>query len=209
MRDSRIVNNTVIDLNQSSPGPPWIMVTAHKDGRPSENVIVRNNLATDFSLAGTNVTGDHNIEFTNAAALFVAPPYDLHLRSGTAAVDAGNAALAPPVDVERTARPQGAGFDLGAYESLGTTLSIRGGAVSEGDAGGATVTFTVTLSSSAPAPTTSSVGWNGPVFSANPAMTGAAVEVVPPGTTGQTVGDAVSEGGKGESEEPRRVAPNQ
>ena len=116
MRDSRIVNNSVIDVNQQSPGPPWIMVAPHKDGRPSENVVVRNNLATDFSLAGTNVVADHNIEFTNAAALFVAPPYDLHLRPGTAAVNTGSADLAPPLDVERVRRPQGAGIDRGAYE---------------------------------------------------------------------------------------------
>jgi nitrous oxidase accessory protein NosD len=116
MRDSRIVNNTVIDLNQTSPGPPWIMVNPHKDGRPSENVVVRNNLSTDFSLVGTNVVGDHNIEFTNAAALFVAPPFDLHLRPGTAAVNSASPLLAPLSDVEGVARPQGGGIDRGAYE---------------------------------------------------------------------------------------------
>ncbi|MGH8173832.1 MAG: right-handed parallel beta-helix repeat-containing protein, partial [Rhodanobacteraceae bacterium] len=55
MRDSRIVNNSVIDLDEGQPGPPWIMVTDHKDGTPSENVIVRNNLATDFSFEGINI----------------------------------------------------------------------------------------------------------------------------------------------------------
>ena len=116
MRDSRIVNNTVVDLDQSSPGPPWIMVNPHKDGRPSQNVVVRNNLATDFSLQGTNVVADHNLEITNAAALFVAPPFDLHLRPGTTAVDAGSLALAPPRDIEGVRRPRGAAVDLGAYE---------------------------------------------------------------------------------------------
>ena len=116
MRDSRIVNNTVIDLDSTSPGPPWIMVNPHKDGRPSEDVVVRNNLSTDFSLAGNNVVGDHNIEFTNAAALFLAPPFDLHLKPGTPAVNSGNPLLAPPVDVEGVPRPQGPGIDLGAYE---------------------------------------------------------------------------------------------
>jgi len=124
MRDSRIVNNTVIDLNQVSPGPPWIMVAPHKDGRPSENVVVRNNLAADFSLAGINIVADHNLEFTNAGALFVAPPYDLHLRPGTAAVDTGSPDLAPPRDVERVRRPQGAGFDLGAYERCRSLVGL-------------------------------------------------------------------------------------
>ncbi len=110
MRDSRIVNNTVIDVNQASPGPPWIMVAPHKDGRPSENVVVRNNLATDFSLAGIGIVADHNIEFTNAAALFVAPPYDLHLRPGTAAVDSGSAG--PRAAARRRARSPAAGQRL-------------------------------------------------------------------------------------------------
>lgn len=118
MRDSRILNNTVIDVNSVSPGPPWIMVHAHKDGRPSSNVVVRNNLSTDFSLAGNNLTTDHNLEFlqANAATLFVAPPYNLHLLPGTAAVDTGSATLAPPIDIEGVPRPQGPAFDLGAHE---------------------------------------------------------------------------------------------
>ncbi len=118
MRNSRIVNNTVIDIDQSSPGPPWIMVDPHKDGRPSENVVVRNNLATDYSLQGTNIVSDHNIEFAgaSAAALFVAPPFDLRLRAGSAALDAGSTVQAPALDAERISRPQGAGIDLGAYE---------------------------------------------------------------------------------------------
>jgi len=116
MRDSRIVNNTVIDVNSVSPGPPWIMVTAHKDGRPSENVVVRNNLATDYSLAGNNITADHNLEITGLATHFVAPPYDLRLLAHAPGVDVGSAAQAPAFDVLGIPRPQGPGIDLGAYE---------------------------------------------------------------------------------------------
>lgn len=118
MRDSRIVNNTVIDMNSQSPGPPWIMVHAHKDGRPSSNVVVRNNLATDYSLEGNGLVTDHNLEFVqaNAAALFVAPPYDLHPKATSAAVDAGTSSLAPPFDIEGVPRPQGPAVDLGAHE---------------------------------------------------------------------------------------------
>ena len=116
MRDSRIVNNSVIDLQDGQPGPPWIMVTAHKDGRPSENVVVRNNLSTDFSLEGTNITDDHNLLIEDAGALFIAPPFDLRLLPAAAAIDAGTSELAPPMDIDGVHRPQGAGFDLGAYE---------------------------------------------------------------------------------------------
>lgn len=116
MRDSRIVNNSVIDLDDGQPGPPWIMVTDHKDGTPSENVVARNNLATDFSFEGINVTDDHNLLIEDANALFVAPPFDLHLLPAAAAIDTGSADLAPLLDIEGVHRPQGAGFDLGAYE---------------------------------------------------------------------------------------------
>ncbi|MGB0134384.1 choice-of-anchor Q domain-containing protein [Dokdonella sp.] len=128
MRDSRIVNNTVIDINASSPGPPWIMVHAHKDGRPSSNVVVRNNLATDFSLAANNLISDHNLEFVNAnaGALFVAPPLDMHLLPGTAAVDTGSATLAPLIDAEGVPRPQGTAIDLGAYEWRGDAIFADG-----------------------------------------------------------------------------------
>ncbi|HEX7770714.1 MAG TPA: right-handed parallel beta-helix repeat-containing protein, partial [Dokdonella sp.] len=96
MRDSRIVNNTVIDLAGGQPGPPWIMVHDHKDGRPSERVRVRNNLATDYALDGIDIVADHNLEFADAAGLFVAPPFDLRLREGAAAIDAGSPDGAPP-----------------------------------------------------------------------------------------------------------------
>jgi hypothetical protein len=116
MRDSRIVNNTVIDLNGVSPGPPWIMVAPHKDGRPSQNVVVRNNLATDYGLEGTNITADHNLEIANPDTYFVAPPYNLYLRPHAPGIDVGSALLAPALDVRRNPRPQGVGIDLGANE---------------------------------------------------------------------------------------------
>lgn len=111
----RIVNNTVIDLNDTTPGPPWIMLNS-SNGTPSQNVVVRNNLATDYSIAGTGIVADHNVEIADAAALFEAPPFDLRLKAGSAAIDAGSPIQAPPLDARRIARPQGDGFDLGAFE---------------------------------------------------------------------------------------------
>ncbi len=116
-KNTRVVNNTVLDPNSSRPGPPWIMVAAHKDGTPPENCIVRNNLATAFRPAATGVVSDHNIVIDDAAKLFVdAAAYDVRLRPGATAIDAGSADLAPAADIDRTARPQGARIDVGAYE---------------------------------------------------------------------------------------------
>ena len=139
MRSSRIVNNTVIDVNDVTPGPPWIKVTAHKDNTPSQDVVVRNNLATDFQLEGTNVTEDHNTEITDLAAFFVAPAsFDLHLLPGSPAVDTGSADLAPALDIEGISRPQGAGVDLGAYEWHEPDVGpVDGGIGGNGGTGGA------------------------------------------------------------------------
>lgn len=138
MRNSRIVNNTVIDVNDVTPGPPWIKVTAHKDGTPSQDVVVRNNLSTDFQLDGTNVTDDHNTKLTDLAAFFVAPAsFDLHLLPGSAAVDTGSSDMAPELDIEGIARPQGAGVDLGAYEWHEPGVGpVDGGLGGNGGAGG-------------------------------------------------------------------------
>ena len=115
-------------------------------------MVVRNNLATDYDLAGTNVTGDHNVEFTmaNAGTLFVAPPFDLHLKPGTAAVDTGAPRWRRRWTSNRcVARPQGAGFDLGACEAVhAPTVSVDDVAVVEGTGSGASAVFHVTLSGS-------------------------------------------------------------
>ncbi|HEY8426826.1 MAG TPA: right-handed parallel beta-helix repeat-containing protein [Sandaracinaceae bacterium] len=137
-RDSRIVNNTVIDPNADRPGPPWISVGPHKDGRPSERVVVRNNLVTDLSLEGDGITEDHNLVVEDASAFFVAPdaPWDLHLLPDAPAVDTGSAELAPPVDLDGIPRPQGAAVDVGAYEwHEPGVLPIDAGAMPRADGG--------------------------------------------------------------------------
>ncbi|MFH0977180.1 MAG: choice-of-anchor Q domain-containing protein [Spirochaetota bacterium] len=123
----RIVNNTVIDLNNESPGPPWIAIVPHKDGTPSWNCLVRNNIATNFIIT-ENITEDHNYaieNFTGYPGLFIDPPtasvpaFDLHLRANAPSViDTGIVDSAPLKDIEENTRPNGNGFDLGAYEYI-------------------------------------------------------------------------------------------
>jgi hypothetical protein len=118
-RDVRIVNNTLLDNRPGErPGPPWIRVAAHKDGRPSSGVVIRNNLTPSLVLEAESSTEDHNVVYRDAAALFVDPAgLDVHLRAtATEAIDRGSADGAPAIDRDGIPRPQGAGVDVGAYE---------------------------------------------------------------------------------------------
>jgi len=123
----KIINNTVVDNNLTPSPDPWIMVNNHKNGTPSSGVIVRNNIATDYSLTG-GVTADHNVEITmsQASSYFINPSGgtgDYHLISTSPAIDAGSNLLAPAIDKDGITRPQGSGFDIGCYEyTSGTSV---------------------------------------------------------------------------------------
>jgi len=115
-RNCLVINNTVVDRNDTRPGPPWIRVGNHKKGMPPTNCVVRNNLATAFSNAA-GVQEENNLRIQDLASLFVDPArFDLHLLPRAAAIDAGSSIGAPPLDRDRIPRPQGRGIDLGAYE---------------------------------------------------------------------------------------------
>ena len=63
---------------------------------------------------GWNGTGNNNI---NSDPLFVdAANGDFHLQSGSECIDNGTSAGAPATDINGVSRPQGSGFDMGAYE---------------------------------------------------------------------------------------------
>jgi hypothetical protein len=114
----RIVNNTVIDPNSQDPGPCWIRISDHKDGTHSANCLIRNNIAASIS-AGEGVTADHNFLLQDPAALFVDwQARDLRLIPGAPVIDSGSADLAPETDFDGTARPQGQGIDIGAFEYI-------------------------------------------------------------------------------------------
>ncbi len=127
--DCRIVNNTVVDCNTGSPGPPWIRIGDHKTRGHSSGCVIRNNLSTSFSIDHEPaVTRDHNIEIDDPDLFFVDyADRDLHLLPGSPAVDSGSADGAPPHDIDGTARPQGSDVDVGAYEyyTTGTSKSDK------------------------------------------------------------------------------------
>jgi len=115
-RNCCIINNTVIDLNDGRPGPPWIRIGPHKNGTPSSGCVIRNNLTSSLNLSD-GVRVDHNLIIKDPTALFVdVSANDLRLRPGVEAIDAGSPELSPMRDAAGTTRPQGEGIDIGAYE---------------------------------------------------------------------------------------------
>jgi len=111
-----VINNTVVDRNNTEPGPPWIRIGNHKNGTAPIDCVVRNNLTTSLSNAA-GVLEEKNLIIQNPAALFVDPGrLDLHLLPGAPAIDAGSSLNAPRLDRDSITRPQGNGIDIGAYE---------------------------------------------------------------------------------------------
>ena len=116
-RNCKVINNTVVDRNSTGPGPPWISIAAHKDGTLGTGNAVRNNLTTSMD----NDAGIGSVEFnmivSNYDLYFVDyDGFDLRLIEGCPAIDAGTDEGAPLTDRDGNPRPQGAGFDIGAYE---------------------------------------------------------------------------------------------
>ncbi len=114
----RIVNNTVIDRNKRDPGPPWIRIGKHKNGQPSVNCVVRNNLVPKLNIESRNGNQvDHNMIIEDSGQFFKnALMNDFRLNRGSPPIDTGSSDLAPKIDIVGTLRPQGDGVDLGAYE---------------------------------------------------------------------------------------------
>jgi hypothetical protein len=63
-RNCKIINNTVRDLKEGTPGPPWIKIDAHKNGTPPEHCVIRDNLSVVSAAKGViqenNVTSQES-----------------------------------------------------------------------------------------------------------------------------------------------------
>jgi parallel beta-helix repeat protein len=135
----KIINNTVldpylytpvdsIDQNSTNIGPAWILINKKTNGPESSGNLVKNNLVANivsFAAPGMGTGSNNKIVgalanysnyFVNTADFGHPGQFDLHLKPGCSAIDAGDATYAPLIDFEGTPRPKGLGFDIGAYE---------------------------------------------------------------------------------------------
>jgi hypothetical protein len=123
----KIVNNTVLrPYNVGS----WPDITVAS----GTNVIVRNNIADNFP-SGAGITADHNFDISDYDPNVEFVDYyngNVHLAAGSHFVDAGSSLDAPAEDLDRNSRPQGQGYDVGAYEST-PIYYVRSDATGAGD----------------------------------------------------------------------------
>jgi len=116
-RNCKIINNTVVDINQESPGPPWIVIAKHKNGKNSSGNLIRNNLAKQFLSKPDIGQMDHNMVITEYDDFFENyGKFDLRLKAGSPACDAGSNEGITTKDFSRNNRLHGNTVDVGAIE---------------------------------------------------------------------------------------------
>lgn len=119
-RGARIVNNTVVSLSGNTGTYPYIKVTSKKDGSPSQDVVVANNLAMQIQVLASIA---RNVVVTNNSAI-VSPilsfqdarKFDYRPKESSGWLDSGAAKVAPKTDILGLPRPSGPAPDRGAYE---------------------------------------------------------------------------------------------
>ena len=132
----RIINNTVVDQDMNAePGPTWITIQPHKKyssaTTPEDKAyylgsgnLLRNNLTTKISGSTSSGEVDNNREIVAAEFddTFIGYPFNLRLRAGSPAIDAGTNTGAAKLDADGNIRPldgdgdSDATVDWGAYE---------------------------------------------------------------------------------------------
>jgi len=144
MRDITVVNNTFVGNGSGTWGNRGGISVEASD---VSNVILRNNILSDnvqfqvyvIPAAAADVTVDHNLidgyraatgEVRGTDSVEGDPAFEAPLTGGFAllgtssAINKGSSDLAPAVDMDSVARPQGAAFDIGAYEYVATAVAV-------------------------------------------------------------------------------------
>lgn len=126
-RRGKVVNNTVVSATGGPNKYPILRVRRHKDGSPSEDTLVANNLAMGFEGGNkaTNLIFTNNQIIEDPSKVFAdVTKFNYLPKSSSGYVDKANSA-APKVDVRSYKRPAGAAPDLGAYEAGSAPLALR------------------------------------------------------------------------------------
>ncbi|HUV40321.1 MAG TPA: choice-of-anchor Q domain-containing protein, partial [Sedimentisphaerales bacterium] len=112
-----LANNTAYNykyITSESDMATWINFFVGKTGGGGTgNTLVNNLMNSSTSGYNQQVTRTNYTQYyvnTNPSSL------DLHLKTGSPAIDAGTSEGAPSVDFDGASRPQGDGYDVGAYE---------------------------------------------------------------------------------------------
>jgi hypothetical protein len=119
-RNARITHNTVVQAEGLPGNYPWIAVYGHKNGSPSTDVVVANNLAMAFG-GGSNgqqrIVYSGNVVISYPAKVFAnVAKFDYRPKADSGFIDKANQTYSPVLDIERKVRPIQKGSDLGAYE---------------------------------------------------------------------------------------------
>ncbi len=119
-----IIHNTVIDPTPMvTPGGSWIRIDDHKDGTPSSNCLVANNVANKFVVDGmeyNNIIFDTQEEYSENFQDYV--NFDFNLIEGSILIDSADPDYSIPFDFELNQRDNSP--DMGAYEYIFETSSI-------------------------------------------------------------------------------------
>ncbi len=130
-RNAKIINNTVVSASGNPAKSPWLRVFPHRDGTPSTDVMVANNLAMSFG--GTSNTTNRVASVSNTVITYPATMFSDVKRfnyvpkAASGYIDTANMLYAPKTDIMGAARPYGKGPDRGAFEVGSSTTTITSG----------------------------------------------------------------------------------
>ena len=144
-RNFSLINNTFYNNQNYDPGTsslPGDEIWINTPSQYLNNCIIRNNIIYGLTAgayaiyypgyANGGLSVDHNLFYNSGGTwassnvlgtsyvtgnpLLVSPSTNFALQSNSPAIDAGSATSAPPTDYIGNSWPQGAGYDIGAYE---------------------------------------------------------------------------------------------
>ncbi len=143
MKNIKVINNTFYNNGRDDWGGGIIVANPN-----AENVVIRNNIcsqnlsfqiAVEPDVSAANLTVDHNLidgyreypwgeicgsDYVEGNSMFINPSKaDFHLKEDSPAIDNGSAVDAPGDDFDGNPRSQGAGYDIGAFEFMGTGVN--------------------------------------------------------------------------------------